>query len=233
MMYSFGGCRAVADALTKAATRLSPPNRQVWTRAMAAEQSCIENNVEALRWAAGCLYACLLTQFRDGALLSHRLVRWGIALWAAYQAENNLCTALALISYKLHNPGLAAFVARWCAGDDLPSLYPIFNAVSAWEICLALVATALYGVAAVLLVRRPTYAARTFVVALGICCGLWLYELSKPVYVDAFPLSEHLHDAALYALTGFLAQIVWAGTGLTRAPAQPDWNMPHGNFPEC
>ena len=233
MTHSRGVCRALADALAEVATRLSPPGRQAWTRAMAAEQSCIESNVAALRWAAGCLYASLHTQLRDGALLSHRLVRWGIALWAVYQGENNLCTALVLVSYKLQNHGLAVFVARWCAGDDLASLYPIFNAVSVWEIGLALVATALYGVAAVLLVGRPAYAARTFVVALGICCGLWLYELSKPVYFDAFPLSEHLRDAALYMLTGLLAQVVWAGTQLTRAPPQPDWNSPHGNFPEC
>lgn len=233
MTHSRGVCRALADVLTQAAMRLSPPDREVWTRAMAAEQSCIEGNVEALRWAAGCLYASLLTRLRDGALLSHRLVRWGIALWAVYQGENNLCTALALVSYKLHNHGLAAFVARWCAGDDLPSLYPIFNAVSAWEIGLALLATALYVTAAVLLLRRPTYAARPFIVALGICCGLWLYELSKPVYFDAFPLSEHLRDAALYTLTGILAQVVWAGSQLTRASAHPDWNTPHGNFPEC
>lgn len=233
MTHSRSACRALADALIQVATRLAPPGRQVWTRAMAAEQPCIESNIEALRWAAGCLYASLLTQLRDGVLLSHRLVRWGIALWAVYQAENNLCTGLALISYKLHAQGLTAFVVRWCAGDDLPSLHPIFDAVSAWEVGLALVATALYVVAAVLLSRRPAYAARTFVVALGICCGLWLYELSKPVYFDAFPLSEHLHDAALYAVTGLLAQVVWAGTRLTRAPAQPDWNTPHGNFPEC
>lgn len=232
-MHSRSLCRSLADSLTQLATRLSPPGRQVWARAMAAEQLCIQSNVEALRWATGCLCASLITQLRDGALLSYRLVRWGIALWAAYQAENTLCTALVLISYKLHIHGLAAFVARWCAGDDLSPLYPVFNAVSGWEVGLALVATALYGMAALLLLRGPTYAARTFVIALGICCGLWLYELSKPVYFDAFSLSDHLRDAVLYGLSGVLAWVVWAGTQLTRAPAPPDWNTPHGNFPEC
>jgi len=232
MMHSRSVCRALADTLTQLATRLTPPGRQVWMRAMAAEQSCIENNIEALRWAASCLYASLLTQLRDGALLGHRLVRWGIALWAAYQAEDTLCTTLVLISYKLHNHGLATFVARWCAGDDLRSLYPVLDAASAWEVCPALVATVLYVVAALLLLRRHSHAARAFVLALGIGCGLWLYELAKPVYYDAFPLYEHLQDAALYGLTGLLAWVVRAGTPLTRAPGQPDWKTPHGNFPE-
>lgn len=212
MRHSRSVCRSLADALTQLALRLAPPGRQGWSRAMAAERLCIEDNVEALRWAAGCLYASLLAQLRDGALLGHRLVRWGIALWAIYQAQDSLCTTLVLISYKLHVHGLTVFVARWCQGGDLRALHPVLDAVSAWEIGLGLVATALYGAAAVLLLRRRFYAARTFVIALGICCGIWLYELSKPVYFDAFPLSEHLQDAALYGLTGLLAWVIWMGT---------------------
>lgn len=211
MMHSRSVRRSLADALTLLATRVSPSSRQVWARAMAAEQPCLQSDAEALRWAAGCLYVSLLTGLRDGTLLTHRLVRWGIALWAAYQAENTLCTTLVLISYKLPVHGLTAFVARWCAGDDLRTLYPVLDAVSAWEIGLALVATALYGAAALLLLMCRFHAARIFVVALGICCGLWLYELSKPVYFDTLPLGDHLHDAALYCLTGLLGWVVWTG----------------------
>jgi hypothetical protein len=221
-MRSRSVCRSMADGLAQLTSRISRPGRRDWAHAMAAEQRYIDDNVEALRWAAGCLYASLLTQLRDGALLNHRLVRWAIASWAAYQAENNLCTALLLISYKLHIHGLAALLARWCPGDDFRSLYPVFDAVSSWEVGLGLVATALYALAAVLLLRRRFYGAHTFIVALGICGGLWLYELSKPTYFDAFPLSDHLHDALLYGLEALLAWVVWTGVprGPTRSHAQ-------------
>ena len=211
MMSSGSVCRLLADALAQLTNRLSPPGRQAWGRAMAAEQRYIENHVEALRWAAGCLCANLLAQVRDGALLDHRLVRWSIASWAGYQAENNLCTTLVLISSRLHIHELTALVARWCAGDDLRSLEPVLNAVSTWEVGLGLVAIVLYALAAALLVTHRIYGARSFVAALGICSGLWLYELSKPIYFDAFTLGEHLQDAALYGLTGLIAWVAWTG----------------------
>lgn len=217
MMHSRGVCRSLAESLLQLVMRLSPPERRVWARAMAAEQMCLESDVEALRWAAGCLCASLRTLLRDGALLDHRRVRWAIALWAGYQAEDSLCTALVPLACKRHTDAWAVLLARWCAGGDFRPLYPVIDAIRAWEIGLVLVAAALYLMAALLLLGRRRRAARVFPFALAICCGLWLYELAKPVYFDAFPLSEHLRAAALYGLTGLVAWVVWVGTrgGLT------------------
>jgi hypothetical protein len=202
-------CRTLATVLTWFTARLSSPSREVWARAMAAELRYIEHDVEALRWAAGCLYAGVLAQLRGATLLDHRPVRWAVALWAGYEAGDNLRTGSLLISYKLHSLGSTSFLARWSTGDEYRLLYPIFDAVSPWEIGLALAAAALYLLAAVLLLRRHFYAARAFMLALGICGTLWLYELSKPVYFEAFSLRDHLHDALLYGFTGVLAWTVW------------------------
>jgi hypothetical protein len=204
-------CRTLATVLTGFTARLSSPSHQVWARAMAAELRYIEHDVEALRWAAGCLYAGVLAKWRGATLLDHRSVRWAVALWAAYEAEDNLCTGSMLISYKLHSLGLTSFLARWSTGDGYRLLYPVFDAVSVWEIGLGLAAAALYLLAAVLLLRRHSHAARAFMLALGICGALWLYELSKPVYFEAFSLRDHLHDALLYGFTGVLAWTVWKG----------------------
>lgn len=202
-------CRSMATVLTWCTARLSSPSRQVWASAMTAELRYIEHDVEALRWAAGCLYAGVLAQLRGATLLDHRPVRWAVALWAGYEAEDNLRTGAMLISYKLQSLGSTSLLARWCTGDEYRPLYPIFEAVSVWEIVLGLVAAALYLLTAVLLFRRHLGAARAFVLALGICGGLWLFELSKPVYFEAFPLRDHLHDAVLYGFTGLLAWTVW------------------------
>ena len=86
-----------------------------------------------------------------------------------------------------------------------------------WEISLLLAAAMLYLLAAVLLLRRHFYAARAFMLALGICGTLWLYELSKPVYFEAFSLRDHLHDALLYVFTGVVAWTVWMSARAARS----------------
>lgn len=179
-------------------------------RAMSAELGSIERDLDAVRWAAGCLYTGILLYCRETALLTQRWARWGIALWIGYQAEDNLSTTLAVISYKEPSLGLTR-LARWYAGDDSGVIYPIFDAVSSWEIGFGLLAAGLYLFAGAQLLRQHFYGARSVVLALAVCFGLWLYELSKPLYLQSFPLGDHLHDAGGYLLTGFIAWLIWAG----------------------
>lgn len=203
-------CRSLADTLAQLTVRVAPPQRKLWMQAMAAELGSIDRGLEALRWAGGCLYTGLLMYCREAAFLSQRWVRWGIALWAGYQAEDNLGTALAVVSYKQPGLGLTP-LARWYAGDDYRVIYPILEAVSSWEVVFGVIAAALYLFAGAQLLRQRFHRARTLVLALAVCFGLWLYELSKPLYFQSFPLSDHLHDALGYVVTSLLAWLVWAG----------------------
>jgi hypothetical protein len=46
--------------------------------------------------------------------------------------------------------------------------------------------------------------------ALNVVC--WARELSEPLFVNAFPLSDHLWDALLYGGTLLLGWICWANS---------------------
>jgi hypothetical protein len=57
--------RSVARRLARQLKRIAPPARSHWAEAMRREQEAIDDAGEALRFAAGCLWACSMERLRS------------------------------------------------------------------------------------------------------------------------------------------------------------------------
>jgi hypothetical protein len=207
----------LAETLASLAARVLPPSRREWSAAMRAEVHCIGGDGEALRWALGCLGTGLLERCRTGTLLDLRLVRWTVAAWILVQIEGNLCSSFLVLSYKLQYLGMTQFLSRCSDADDYRALVPLLDATRVWEpmVCLLIAILYLLGIAAVL--RRNRSAYRFFVLALLADIGLWFYELTKPLFVEAYSRADLRHDAFLYTVTALVIAALWQGARPPRA----------------
>lgn len=93
--------RALAGMLARQLSRTAPPSRGDWAEAMRREQAEIEDPGEALRFSAGCLWACSLERLRSLDLLlrvARRAMTGGIAFFAV------LCLLTAVRLGSVHAP---------------------------------------------------------------------------------------------------------------------------------
>jgi len=197
------------------AAKVFPFGRQEWAAAMHAELQGIENDCEALRWAIGCLRTGLRERCRLG-LLDLRVARWTVALWAIYQVEGNLCDAFLVLSYKLGQLGITQFLSRCTGSKDYHPLVSLFDATAVWEPSLCLVGGALYLLGVVAVLRRSHYAFALFLSALLGEVSLWLYELTKPLFVAIYSSADLVHDTLLYTVTALLVLALWQDSRISR-----------------
>jgi len=200
------------------AARLSPAGREVWAAAMAAELDYIGSDGQAFCWALGCAAASGLERLRAGTLLDLRYVRWGVALWTACQAGSALCDASLAASYKFQLVGLTQLL-RCEDVRDFANVIPVLDATHLWEVSLGALAGILYSLATLLILKRSRYAIGLFASALIVGGGVWLYELSKPLYFHAFAAGDHVRDALVYAGSALVGWTVWRGAQAARALA--------------
>jgi hypothetical protein len=209
--------RSLAETLTRLAAGVFPLDRQEWSAAMRAELYHIGDDGEALRWAIGCLRTGLLQRCRLGALLDLRIVRWFVAACVLYQVEGNLCSSLLVLSYKLRYLNLTQFLSQCGDPQDYRPLIPLFDATRAWEPAVCLLGATFYLLGVVAVLRRSRRAYLLFAPAFLADIGLWLYELTKPLFVQVYSPAEFTHDAVLYAVTALLVTALWQDSRSSRS----------------
>jgi hypothetical protein len=201
--------RSLAQALMSGATALLPGSRAHWGAAMRAEMQHIGADREALWWAVGCLHSACVERLRSRPLLELRWIRFGLALWAIYRIADQLCDTCLVLSYKLPRLGLTRFLGHCAQGPDYQQLIPLFKVTSGWELMVCVAGCALYMAAIVSLWARRRYALGCFVAAAALSVMLWLYELTKPLYVQAFSFADIVREGLLYALTASFGLALW------------------------
>lgn len=201
--------RSLAERLIRLGAGVLPLGRQEWAVAMRAELFQIGDDGEAIHWALGCFFAGLRERYGLVALLNRRVVRWAIAAWIVYQAGGNLCSSLLVLSYKLQYLELTQFLGQCNEVKDYHSLVPLIDATALWEPSLCLGAVTLYLLGIVAVLRRSRSAYMLFAPALIADVGLWLYELTKPLFAEVYSPVEFRHDAIFYAVTALLVTALW------------------------
>jgi hypothetical protein len=201
--------RSLALTLMSLATMLLPGNRVQWGAAMRAEMQHIGGDRQALRWAIGCLHSALFERLRSQPWIESRWVRIGLALWALDRAADHLCDTCLVLSYKFPHLGLSRLLWQCAQGSDYQQLIPLFDATANWELMACLVSCALYMLAIFSLFARPRHALSFFVSAVALSAALWLYELTKPLYVQTFSSADLVREGLLYAVTALGGLALW------------------------
>jgi len=197
-------------AVVDLAVSCLPAHRADWAAAMRAEVDHMSDRRCAWLWALGCLRAGLSERFRAKPLLDSRVVRWTVSLWLAYRAGDLLCNAGFILTYKNPQWGLQGLFGDCVQDEDYQRVIPFLNATTYGTLGAWLLISALYALAIVSVLRRASYAAHVFLLAAALNAVCWVRELGEPLFVSAFPLSDHLWDALLYGGTALLGWICWA-----------------------
>jgi hypothetical protein len=158
------------------------------------------------------LRAGLSERFLEKSLLDHRAIRWMLALWLAYRAEDTACDATLVLSYKNPQWGLQRLLGHCMQGEDYQRLVPLFDATTYGSLGAWLLVSACYVVVMISLLRRTSHAAQLFIAVAALAIVVWVRELGEPLFLDAFSLTDHLFDALLYIGTALLGWMCWANT---------------------
>jgi hypothetical protein len=201
--------RRVTNALVRHTSRVLPASCATWATAMHEEVRNISDDGEALRWALGCLRTGYSERFRVMKLLDLRVVRWGMALWMSRQGISCLFDGCLVLSYKLQLLGITGFLGGQTEGDDYRRFIPVMDATRVWESAVSLLAAVLYIAVVVQILRRNRFAFALFTAAITLNLGLWIHDLSKPQFVQAFSSAHLQRDAMLYLITALLGVLLW------------------------
>jgi hypothetical protein len=194
------------------ATTLLPAERAEWAAAMQAELQSMDNRRSAWFWALGCLRAGLSERLRAHTFLDNRAIRWTVALWLMYRAGDLLCNVGFILTYKDPHWGLQRLFGDCAQDKDYQRLIPFLDSTTYGTLGAWLLISAIYALAIGMLLRRTSYATHVFLMAAALNVVCWARELSEPLFVNAFPLSDHLWDALLYGGTLLLGWICWANS---------------------
>ena len=203
---------SLSSAVMTLATTLLPAERAEWAAAMQAELQSMDDRRSAWFWALGCLRAGISERLRAHPLLDKRAIRWTVALWLVYRAGDLLCNAGFILAYKHPHWGLQKLFGDGGEDKDFQRLIPFLDSTTYGTLGAWLLISATYALAIGMLLRRTSYATHVFLMAAGLNVVCWARELSEPLFVNAFPLSDHLWDALLYGGTLLLGWICWANS---------------------
>jgi uncharacterized membrane protein len=203
------GRRSIARALVDLATWSLPTHRADWAAAMQAELEYAADRRSALLWALGCLRTGLNARFLAWSPLDTRAIRWTLALWLGYRAEDTLCDVALVLSYKAPQLGLSAVLTHCVQGEDYRRMIPFLDVTTYWTLGVWTLLSGLYLLVIAMLLRRAAHTADLFILTAALNVALWLRELGEPLYVSAFSPSDHLWDALLYVGTACLGWICW------------------------
>jgi hypothetical protein len=201
--------RSIARTVVDLAAWSLPTHRADWAAAMRAELECAGNHRSALVWALGCLRTGINERLLACSLFDTRAIRWMLALWLGYRAEDTLCDVALVLSRKAPQLGLTNLLSRCAQGADYQRIVPFLDVTSCWTLGAWMLLSGLYVLVVAMLLRRAAQAANLFILVAALNVALWLRELGEPLYLSAFSLSDHLWDALLYVGTAFLGWICW------------------------
>jgi hypothetical protein len=79
-MRSHRALRRMASALADHASRTLPPQRREWARAMCSEVESIDDDVDAVLWSLGCVFASYRERIQVMVTSSRNVARWVLGL---------------------------------------------------------------------------------------------------------------------------------------------------------
>ena len=187
-----------------------------WGEAMQAELDVIEDDREALRWAAGCVYAGY--NERLNAVLQTWYARSALACLIALLALREFFAPLLILSYRMKYWGLAHLLGLRTAGEDYRRLIPVMDATPSWLPVLWMAAGLLFLVALWRMLRRMDGSIAPFFLAVGFdLVGIWAIQsvqASTGVIITPNPIVR----ASGVLLTLWVGFLLWR---TMRSRAQP------------
>jgi hypothetical protein len=184
--------------------------RKEWGVAMRNELQVIDDETDALRWAAGCVVAGYWE--RSNAMLQTWYARAALACLIALLALREFFAPLLIFTYRMHYWGLAHFLGLRTAGEDYRRLVPVMDATPSWLPVLWALAGLLYLVALWRMLRRVDGSVTLFFVAFGLdLVGIWAIQsvqASTGVVITPNPIVR----AAGVVLTVAVGFLLWRTT---------------------
>lgn len=182
--------RRLASALTRHAARILPASRSDWAQAMRTELDHIESDLEALRWAIGCVLAGYVERSRVMRLLDTEMARAILTLLLATQVLSFLFATILTLAWRLHCLGLAAFLGSFTPGDDYRRFIPLMDSIPWWIHAMWVAASVLFFASAWQLIRKRPSAFLLFAAGWIIGTTGNLIGQASPVYRAAFSFPE-------------------------------------------
>lgn len=219
--------RRIALALMEHAAHVLPPARSKWADAMRHEIHHVENDLEALRWAAGCVVAGYVERSPVVSIMDSSLARAILVPAILCEALSMLFATALTIAYRIHALNAAAFLGTFTPGDDYRRFIPLMDATPSWIHALWVTAAVLFVACAVKLLRKRPAAFPLFAAAWTLGAAGNLISQSIPAYGAAFsyPAPLFLRDYFIPAVTALvpvlIAVALWAHSRSSLADGSP------------
>lgn len=137
------------------AVRVAPAQMRDWADAMVREIEEIECDRAALKWASGCLRACIAQRARPTARLAGTLTRLALAVFCIVIASRFAGETAMLVAFKTERTEAFAALAPMVLGEDYLRFTPLLEALPVWQVGASALSTALFvGAAALIVLRR-------------------------------------------------------------------------------
>lgn len=207
--------RRLASALTRHAARVLPASRSDWAQAMRSELDHIESDVDAIRWAIGCMLAGYVERSRIMHLLDTGIARAILTLALATQVLSFLFATVLTLAWRLHYLGLAAFLGSFTPGDDYRRFIPLMDSIPWWIHAMWVSASILFFASAWQLIRKQPSAFLIFACGWILGTAGNLIGQASPVYRAAFSFPEpmftrdYLIPAATALIPILIAAALW------------------------
>ena len=207
--------RHIAHMLANHAVWIMP--RKEWGEAMRSELQAIDDDADALRWAAG----CVLAGYREeaNAILQTGYARGGLAFLIAFLALREFFAPMLIFAYRMQYRGLAHFLGMGTARHDYRRLIPVMDATPPWLPVLWALAGLLYLVALWRMLRRGNGSVTLFFMAFALdLAGIWAIQsvqMSTGVVITPNPIVR----AAGVVLTLVVGFLLWRTTSKNIRPA--------------
>lgn len=177
-----------------------------WGAAMQNELEHIEGDLDALRWAIGCVVASWVERTRVMDVLRAPAARAVLALVIFTQVAAFLFATALTLAVRGGHLRLAAFLGSFTPGDDYRRFIPLMDATPWWIHTLWVAASAIFLVSAIALIRGRGAAFGAFAAAwlLG-SLGNWISE-SMPEHrrTFSFPAPSTMRDVIIPAITAIV-----------------------------
>lgn len=174
--------RRLAMTLMRWAQGALPASRQRWAEAMRKEMQQIGDDRQALRWAAGCMFAACAERFETLRIILLVPVGLFVAMVVAFKSFDDFLATAGTIAYRLNLLGAVEALGQATPGDDYVRLIPLMEAIPAWLHALWVSAGLLYLAALALFVLRRRTAYIPVILALSF--ELLAARLGRPL-IDA------------------------------------------------
>lgn len=204
--------RRIAVGLVAHADKILPPARLSWAAAMKHELHHIEDDLEALTWATGCVLASYVERSKVMNVLQTWYARGLLTLLIVGQVLSMLFATVLTAAYRLHYLRVARFLGGVTPGDDYRRFIPLMNSTPWWIHGLWIAASVLLFASGWQLLRNRSAAFPVFAAAWVLGAAGNLISQSTPAYreVFSFPVPSFPRDYLIPAATALLPVLIAA-----------------------